>query len=222
MRKKFLLALAMSLLFVTPVYGQADNNTNPIEDTLLNRFNERLYYVTDTTIKYTTAHVNIRKYPSTDAEILDVSLVNTEFEVVLELDGWAMITTQDGYAFMKNDWFSDEPVTYDENELNILAHVLAGECQSLPDEEQRYVGSVVLNRVNSDKFPDTIEDVVYQKGQYACVTDGNYFREPTERNWANAQWLLENGSVLPAHVVYQSVGRLGKLYLKTEYHSYCY
>ena len=111
MRKKFLLALAISLLFVTPVYGQADDNTNPIEDTLLNRFNERLYYVTDTTIKYTTAHVNIRKYPSTNAEILDVSLVNTEFEVVLELDGWAMITTQDGYAFMKNDWFSDEPVT---------------------------------------------------------------------------------------------------------------
>ncbi|MEI3182582.1 MAG: cell wall hydrolase [Lachnospiraceae bacterium] len=37
--------------------------------------------------------------------------------------------------------------------------------------------------MNSDKFPDTIEDVVYQKGQYACVKDGNYFREPTERNW---------------------------------------
>ena len=91
------------------------------------------------------------------------------------------------------------------------------------DEEQRYVGSVVLNRVTHPEFPDTIEEVVFEPGQYACVRDGNYDREPTEANWANAKWLLENGSVLPENVIWQSKGKQGKgVYLKTKWHRYCY
>lgn len=112
--------------------------------------------------------------------------------------------------------------TYTDNELYIMAHLLAGECQTYPDEEQRYVGSVALNRVASPYFPDTLEGVVYERGQYACVKDGNYYREPTERNWANARWLLENGSVLPGKVVYQATKKLGRVYLHTKYHYYCY
>ena len=113
--------------------------------------------------------------------------------------------------------------SYTEEELYILAHVICGEAQSYSDEEQLYVGSVVLNRVNSDRYPDTIKGVVFQKNQYTCTRDGNYYRTPTERNWANAKYLLENGSILPANVVYQSGGRQGRgVYLKTSKHYYCY
>lgn len=34
------------------------------------------------------------------------------------------------------------------------------------------VGAVVMNRVKSPLFPDTIAAVIYQKGQFSCVTDG--------------------------------------------------
>ncbi|GEM_PF-5224182 len=113
--------------------------------------------------------------------------------------------------------------TYSDEELYILAHVICGEAQSYSDEEQLYVGSVVLNRVNHGSYPNTIKGVVFQKNQYSCTRDGNYYRTPTERNWANARYLLENGSVLPANVVYQSGGRQGKgAYLKTSRHYYCY
>jgi hypothetical protein len=74
--------------------------------------------------------------------------------------------------------------------------------------------------VNSKKYPDTIKKVVFQRGQYSCTRDGNYYRTPTERNWSNARWLLENGSVLPANVVFQSGGLIGRLYMKTRYHYY--
>ena len=112
---------------------------------------------------------------------------------------------------------------YTEEELYIMAHLLAGEAQNCPDDEQLYVGSVVLNRVSHPSFPGTIRDVVFQRGQYSCVRDGNYYREPTERNWANAKRLLEGGSVLPPQVVWQSGGRQGSgVYLKTRWHYYCY
>ncbi|WP_125142665.1 cell wall hydrolase [Clostridium transplantifaecale] len=117
-----------------------------------------------------------------------------------------------------------QPVaSYTEEDLYVMAHVLAGECQSCPDQEQLYVGSVVLNRRNHPSFPNSVKGVVFQKGQYSCTRDGNYYREPTDRNWANAKSLLENGSVLPANVIWQSGGRQGKgVYVKTKWHYYCY
>ena len=48
---------------------------------------------------YTSSEgINIRKEPNLESEILDQTLVNTQFEVVGEYNGWSMITTEDGYA----------------------------------------------------------------------------------------------------------------------------
>ena len=221
--KKFILATGFALCFsfCTPVATQA----NTIESTAVTaaQFKQALNSVTDTVTKYTTTTVNIRREPNTDAEILGTSLMNSSFEVVMEINGWAMITTEDGYAFMKADWFSDVPVsTYSDEDLKILAMILCGEAQSLPDEEQRLVGSVFLNRIKSNKFPNTFAGVAKQRGQYSSWWDGNAHRQITDRNWENARWLLENGSILPDDVLYQSGGRQGKVYLKTKYHYYCY
>lgn len=110
-----------------------------------------------------------------------------------------------------------------DEDLYVLAHVICGEAQCYSDEEQRYIGSVVLNRRNSGRYPGTVKGVVFQPGQYSCTRDGNYYRTPTESNWANARWLLEHGSVLPPNVVFQSGGRQGRgVYLRTQYHYYCY
>lgn len=176
--------------------------------------------------KYTVRTANIYEAPDDKAQILDTSLVNTSFEVVYESGGWSVITTQAGAAFIKSEFLSDTPVevhSYTDEELSVLAHALAGESQNCSDQEQRYVGSVILNRVSHPAFPGTIKGVVFQRGQYSCVRDGNYYREPTQRNWANAKWLLENGSVLPANVIWQSGGKQGRgVYIKTSKHYYCY
>ena len=220
--KKFILATGFALCFsfCTPVATQA----NTIESTAVTaaQFKQALNSVTDTVTKYTTTTVNIRKEPNTDAEILGTSLMNSSFEVVMEINGWAMITTEAGYAYMKSDWFVDQPITYSEEDLRVLAMILCGEAQSLPDEEQRLVGSVFLNRVKSNKFPNTFLGVAKQKGQYSSWWDGNAHRQITDRNWENARWLLENGSILPENVLYQSGGRQGRVYLRTKYHYYCY
>ena len=116
-----------------------------------------------------------------------------------------------------------ESATYTEEDLYILAHAICGEGQGYPDEEQLYIGSVILNRRAHGAYPNTIKEVVFQRGQYACTRDGNYYREPTPANWRNAKWLLENGSILPASVVYQAGFRQGSgLYAQTRYHKYCY
>lgn len=221
--KKLLFTIALaSALFCCPVYGQDSVDVN--ETVTAAQFENLLSEVTDTYTMYSTVDgLNIRAEPNTVSEVLGQAYLNTSFEAVMDIGGWTMITTEDGYAYVKSDYLSDTEVTYSEEDLYVLAHVLAGEAQSYSDEEQRYVGSVVLNRVNHPEFPDTIKEVVFEKGQYSCVTDGNYDREPTQRNCANARWLLLNGSVLPSNVVYQSGGRQGKgVFIKTKWHYYCY
>ena len=105
--------------------------------------------------------------------------------------------------------------SYSEKDLDILSHIICGEAQSYSDELQLAVGSVFLNRVKDSRFPNTFEEVAFQKRQYACTRDGNYYRKPTDRNIANAKYLLENGSVLPENVVFQAEFKQGKGVYKT-------
>lgn len=56
----------------------------------------------------------------------------------------------------------------------LLARLINGEARGEPYEGQVAVGAVVLNRVKSSEFPNTISAVIYQKGQFSCVIDGQF------------------------------------------------
>jgi len=98
---------------------------------------------------------------------------------------------------------------YTEDDLYVLEHVICGECNNCSWDMKISVGSVVLNRVNDERFPDTICEVVFQPGQYACTWDGNYYREPTDETKEAALYLLENGSQIDESVVWQAEFRQG-------------
>ena len=64
--------------------------------------------------------------------------------------------------------------TSNNTDLNLLSRIIYGEARGEPYEGQVAVGAVVLNRVRSSSFPNTIAGVIYQKGQFSCVTDGQF------------------------------------------------
>lgn len=96
--------------------------------------------------------------------------------------------------------------SYTEEDLDLLARIINAEagCDWMPDWVQRMVGSVVLNRVNSVHFPNTIRDVIYQPGQYGPVYNGSIHKKPSQRVIENARYLLENGSICPPNVTGQT------------------
>lgn len=115
-------------------------------------------------------------------------------------------------------------IQYD-HELYLMAHLINGEagCNWCSDDMMYYVGSVVLNRVDSKYFPDNIEDVIFAPKQYACTWDGNFDKEPCERAWRIAEDLLLNGSVLPENVVFQAQFTQGDgVYCKEQNMYFCY
>ena len=61
-----------------------------------------------------------------------------------------------------------------------MARIIYGEAREEPYEGQVAVGAVVLNRVESPDFPDTITDVAYQSGAFDAVYDGQVWLDPDE------------------------------------------
>lgn len=57
-------------------------------------------------------------------------------------------------------------------ELDLLARIVRAEAQAEPFEGKVAVAAVVLNRIESPKFPDTIREVIYQRGQFQPVRNG--------------------------------------------------
>lgn len=95
---------------------------------------------------------------------------------------------------------------YTEADLDLLARIIYAEagCTWFPDWVQRMVGSVVLNRVKSAYYPNTIREVIYQPGQYSPTWNGSINWKPDARTRENARYLLENGSICPGNVIGQN------------------
>lgn len=99
------------------------------------------------------------------------------------------------------------PTPYTEEDLDLLARIIYQEagCMWLSDEHQLLVGAVVMNRVNSSMFPNTVHDVIYQPGQYGPAIYGTlYNATPDERTYANAEAILNGEFDCPDNILWQA------------------
>ena len=62
--------------------------------------------------------------------------------------------------------------------VNLLARLIYGEARGEPYTGQVAVGAVVMNRVKSSSFPNTISGVIYQSGAFDAVSDGQINLSP--------------------------------------------
>lgn len=68
--------------------------------------------------------------------------------------------------------------TSNSSNVNLLAHLIYGEARGEPYIGQVAVGAVIMNRVKSSSFPNTISGVIYQKGAFDAVSDGQINMNP--------------------------------------------
>ena len=78
------------------------------------------------------------------------------------------------------------------NNVNLLAHLINGEARGESYTGQVAVGAVVLNRVRSSSFPNTISGVIYQPGAFTAVSDGQ-INKPVVQSCINAARDAMNG-----------------------------
>ncbi|MFZ7946725.1 MULTISPECIES: cell wall hydrolase [Bacillaceae] len=73
-------------------------------------------------------------------------------------------------------------VGYSENEIDLLARLVRAEAQNEPYQGKIAVACVVLNRVDSPSFPNTIKEVIYQQGQFQPVQNGQINKQADEES----------------------------------------
>ena len=76
---------------------------------------------------------------------------------------------------------------YTSSDTYLLAKCIYAEARGESYEGQVAVGAVILNRVRSDKFPNTISGVIYQKGAFTAVSDGQINLSPDKTAMNAAQ-----------------------------------
>lgn len=69
---------------------------------------------------------------------------------------------------------------YNESETYLLGRLVHGEARGEPYVGKVAVAAVVLNRVKSPSFPNTISGVIYQSGAFDAVADGQINLTPDE------------------------------------------
>lgn len=64
-------------------------------------------------------------------------------------------------------------ITYDEAKM--LMRIAMAEAEGEGIQGKAMVMAVILNRVNNDRFPDSIEEVIFQEHQFSPISDGRYY-----------------------------------------------
>lgn len=69
-----------------------------------------------------------------------------------------------------------------QSDVELLARLIHGEARGEPYVGMVAVGAVVLNRVKSSRFPNTLAGVIYQSGAFDAVSDGQINLTPNEQS----------------------------------------
>ncbi len=89
--------------------------------------------------------------------------------------------------------------TYSSDDLYWLSRIISAESKGESLDGKIAVGNVVLNRVKSTEFPDTIYDVIFDDrwgGQFEPVRNGTIYHTPTEESILAAKLCLEGANVI--------------------------
>ncbi len=104
------------------------------------------------------------------------------------------------YNSSGNSSSSNSSSSTNSSDLNLLSRLVYGEARGEPYTGQVAVAAVVLNRVKSSSFPNTIAGVIYQSGAFDVVSDGQINLTPNETAKKAAQdalngWDPTNGAI---------------------------
>lgn len=163
--------------------------------------------------KYTKAwvsgdYVRVRTKPSKKAKILTVYKFNTRVYRKKLKNGWSKIFYGNGYAYMHSDYLKDKknkpkPINRFQNlidglsdyEKYLIYQITYLESGNQSEEGQRAVIEVILNRVLTNRYPNTVEGVLSQEGQFVTWAYKNS-ANPNNQQIKALQMVRDNEPIL--------------------------
>ena len=125
---------------------------------------------------------------------IPIRVIAKAFDCSVEWNGEelaAYLTTGSGAIASGEEYYADEDLLW-------LSRIIHSEAGLEPLEGKIAVGTVVLNRVNSDQFPNTIYDVIFDMSagvQFSPAASGTIYCTPNEESILAAKLCLDGASV---------------------------
>ena len=128
-----------------------------------------------------------------------VTVKNGRTYVPLRLVTEALGGTAEWDPYLSGAAVTSADAEYDAVDLYWLSHIIHAESGAEPMEGQIAVGNVVMNRVASEEFPDTIAGVIFDRVdgvQFEPVENGTVYKTPTVRSVEAAKRVLNGENTI--------------------------
>lgn len=99
----------------------------------------------------------------------------------------------------------NNPVELTYQEAQLLMEVAQAESGNQGEDGMWLTMSVIINRVDCSEFPDNLEDVVYQTGQFSTVTSGAIYTVEPSPECHEALARIERGDVAPQIIAFETL-----------------
>lgn len=166
-----------------------------------------------TQTKYTNARVNFRYKGSLESDVITVLEPNTTVTLHADKGGWSYVEVGACMGYIYSSYLSDTEteipqnrwhITLSSSEIDLLAQIVWVEARGEDLVGQKAVTEVIFNRIISDKFPDTLYEVLSQKSQFSSWDDHYDVIPGTEQYEAINDVLNGNTNILSTEVIYFS------------------
>lgn len=118
-----------------------------------------------------------------------------------EETGYVRLYTQQGQAYI-----TPGSVYYNSDDFYWLSRIISTESGNQPLAGKIAVGNVVMNRVASHKFPNTVKGVIFQPNQFTPAYSGAIYRNPNWDSQVAAKLVLDGAVVLDNALFFNVAG----------------
>ena len=135
----------------------------------------------------------IRQYAEVSSKQVNNSAESYQYSVIENVGVKEIENVEEIVTIEENTYISNSNELNDE-ECYMLAKIAMAEAESENIEGKALVINVVLNRVKHEKFPDSIEEVIFEEGQFTPTQNGRWENvEPNEECWEALRMVQEEG-----------------------------
>nr|WP_231638400.1 spore cortex-lytic enzyme [Rubeoparvulum massiliense] len=109
---------------------------------------------------------------------------NFQYRFGMKVDGvagkqtWSMLKRATSNLPKKSQSAVSTSYGLSANDINLLTRAVYSEARGEPYEGQVAIAAVILNRVESSKFPNTISGVIFEPRAFTAIADGQFWLTP--------------------------------------------
>lgn len=138
--------------------------------------------------------MSLSELKSLNPQIKNIDLIYIGEEINTNMETNTQLILKDNSSVSSEQSSSSYSVSLTAYEKDLLSRLVRAEAQDEPYIGKVAVAEVVLNRVNDGQFPDSIEEVIYQKNQFSPVTNGSIYKAADEDSILAVEEALKDNS----------------------------